>query len=225
MIHRLRTLSYADIATLSNAAIGFTALTLATTNPALAARLILLAAIGDAIDGILAHTYGSSPIGHSLDALSDTVSFVAAPALLLTTLTTTPYTYPIAAVFLCAGVLRLAFYTAHDTTNDYTTGVPTTLAATIITTIYLTGHSTTTLLIGVTLVLTFAMLAPLTYPDLLIQDALVMGALQALTILYPTRFEAAFPIALLFCALAYLLFAPHAYWHAPQTTHHSGEPR
>ena len=56
------------------------------------------------------------------------------------------------------------------------------------------------------------MVAPITYPDLLARDALIMGVVHSLAVLFPMYLDRTFPWALLFLAIAYLLFAPWFYW-------------
>lgn len=235
MTNKLNTITPADIASLINATIGITALTLTTTKPTLAARLILLAAIFDGLDGLLATHYGSSPIGSLLDSLSDTVSFVILPAVFLATLTPLSFGTPnntfsllalgTAILYSASGLLRLAFYTATNTDTPYTTGVPTTLAATIIAATYITGTSSPEIILGITLILVYLMLTNTQYPDLLVRDALIMGALQTLAIIFPTALNSLFSFTLLFCAIAYLFFSPFAYWRDTSLSATPTEPR
>lgn len=221
MGNKLRTLTLADIATLTNASVGVIALSIITIAPAVAARLILVAAMLDAIDGILARHYGSSSIGIYLDSLSDVVSFVIAPALLLTTLAPLQLgqshflgiaALGTAVLYTCSGLLRLAFYTQNDADTPYMTGVPTTLAATIITALYITGTTTPIIILGVTFCSVYLMLCNTRYPDLLTRDALIMGSLQGLAILFPTQLNSLFSFSLLAAAILYLLLSPTFYW-------------
>lgn len=76
-------MSAADAVTVANAALGFTAAAAVMVDPGLAARLILLAAIADGLDGVIARAYGSTPMGEFLDSLADVASFSVAPALLV----------------------------------------------------------------------------------------------------------------------------------------------
>ena len=73
-------LGLADVITVANAALGFVAAALATVDPSLAARLILLAAIADGLDGVVARWRGGTPAGEYLDSLADVASFAVAPA-------------------------------------------------------------------------------------------------------------------------------------------------
>lgn len=216
----------ADTVTIANAMLGFVAGALALVDPFLAARLILLAAIADGLDGVIARVYGSTQMGEFLDSLADVASFGVAPALLvvgaieaerglavaLTLETAVVLLVP--ALFVAMAITRLALYTAYDLGRAETEGVQTTLAGTILAVTYLTGHATPVLLLAATAFFCYLMVAPITYPELHARDALAMGAVQALAIVFPRAFGGAFPTALLVAALAYFALAPRFYWRA-----------
>lgn len=216
-------LGAADWVTVANAALGFLATAVALVDVSLAARLILLAAITDALDGIVARRRGSTPAGAYLDSLADVASFGVAPAMVVSAVvieTWLPQGLSLAlvgglvvpAVFVAMAVARLGMYTAYDTESNETKGVQTTLAATIIAATILAGYSSVWLLTALIGLLALLMVTTITYPDLHAQDALIMGVVQALAILFPTYAGRMFPFALLFLAAAYLLFAPRYYW-------------
>ncbi|MFB6199067.1 MAG: phosphatidylcholine/phosphatidylserine synthase, partial [Halobacteriaceae archaeon] len=98
-----------------------------------------------------------------------------------------------------------------DTLDTTTVGVQTTLAGTLIASATLAGVQPVIILGGLA-VLSYLMVAPITYPDLLPRDALIMGVIQALALLFPRQFDAAFPTVLLAFALAYLILSPRFYW-------------
>ena len=224
-------LSVADAVTTANAALGFTAAAAAFVSPSLSARLVLLGAIADGLDGVLARRYGSSEAGAMLDSLADVATFAVAPALLTFALARglwgfdlvrTGLALLVGAAFVGAGVLRLAMYAAYDAEGHTTEGVQTTLAATLLSALLLANATATgsvilgvpgpAVAVGATGLLAVAMLSPVTYPDLLAGDALVLGAVQAFAVLFPRALDAAFPLALLICALGYLLLSPRFYW-------------
>ncbi|MFB6300107.1 MAG: protein sorting system archaetidylserine synthase [Halobacteriales archaeon] len=220
-------LSAADVVTVCNGAIGFVAAALAVENPQLAARLILLAAVGDGLDGVVARQFGSSAVGSYLDSLSDVAAFGVAPAIViysigrqawgldpiaLTVVSATVVIVP--AAFLGMVVIRLGFYTAHQTDAPETIGVPSTLAATILATAVILEVIPTMVLVGGTAAFTYLMIADITYPDLLARDSLLMGIIHALAVIAPRAFGRAFPYALLTLALAYLTLGPRFYWRA-----------
>ena len=203
----------ADAITAANAALGFVAVGVAPADPTLAARLVLLAAIADALDGIVARRTGGSEVGPTLDSLADVASFGVAPA--ATVLAVSGGRVATAGVvlgagFVAAAVLRLALYTTYDTAERSTAGVQTTLAATILMAGLLAGLPPWTAVAGLG-VLGVLMLGERRYPDLRARDAVIMGGLQAAAIAAPATFGAAFPRGLLVWALAYLLLAPVFY--------------
>ena len=210
----------ADVFTTLNAALGFVAVVGTTVSVGLAARLILLAAIADAIDGIIAKRYGGTQVGPFLDSLADVASFGVAPALLVVvairgvdSFAGTAVEYlgiAVGALFVAMAVVRLALYTAYDTDEPWTEGVQTTLAATLIAAGTLSGVGPVWLLAGIG-VFVILMVTPITYPDLRVRDAIVMGAVQALAIALPTTWSSLFPRVLLAWALGYLFLGPWVY--------------
>lgn len=214
-------LSLADGVTATNAALGFLAAAVAPFSLPLAARLVLLAAVADGLDGVLATHVGSTPVGEFLDSLADVASFCVAPALLVVSTVRlergmTPegtgwLALAVAALFVVSGVVRLGLYTAYDVERGQTEGVQTTLAATVLAAGLLAGIATPAVLIGATAVFAGLMVAPIGYPDLRVRDALVMGVVQAGAIVAPTALFRVFPRVLLVCALAYLVLGPRFY--------------
>lgn len=75
----------ADLFTLANLSCGFSAMVaMVHESPTLACVLVLLAAVFDVFDGLVARvTGGGSPLGAQLDSLADMVSFGAAPAFMV----------------------------------------------------------------------------------------------------------------------------------------------
>lgn len=217
-------LGLADAVTATNAALGFLAAAVASFSPALAARLVLLAAIADGLDGVLADYLGSTPVGEFLDSLADVASFCVAPALFVFSVARTEWGFSFAeptvwmvlalcvpALFVVTGVIRLGFYTAYDIERGATEGAQTTLAATVLAACYLAGVQNPLWLLVVTAVFVGLMVGPFTYPDLRVRDALVMGVVQAGAIFVPELFFRVFPRLLVVCALAYLVLAPRWY--------------
>jgi CDP-diacylglycerol--serine O-phosphatidyltransferase len=216
-------LGVADAVTVANAALGFLAAVAATVEPELAARLVLLAAVADGLDGVVARKLGSTPAGEYLDSLADVASFGVAPAVLVFALARGRWTlsepsavtvavFSVPALFVAMTVVRLGLYTAYDVGNGHTEGVPSTLAATILAASVLAGVEETPVLLAATGAFAYLMVTRVTYPDLFARDALAMGGLQALAIVVPAAFGRAFPRLLLAAALAYLLLGPRFYW-------------
>jgi CDP-diacylglycerol--serine O-phosphatidyltransferase len=214
-------LSVADVVTATNAGLGFVAVAVASLDVQLAARLILLGAMLDAVDGLLARRYGGTATGPYLDSLADVATFGVAPALVVAVLARTqlslgaPWhivvTYALPAAFVMMAVVRLGMYTAYDTGNKHTEGVQSTLAATLIAAAVL-ANVPPTVIVGATAAFTALMVARVEYPDLVARDAVLMGVVQALAIFVPDAYGAVFPKVLLAWALGYLVLAPRFYW-------------
>lgn len=105
----------------------------------IALRLITLAAVADGIDGTIARRlHVAGQMGQELDALSDVVSFGAAPAFLLFARyrdTVDPLWSPAvlvpAVIFLCAGAYRLARFRVESRPDTFS-GLPITVAGVLL---------------------------------------------------------------------------------------------
>ena len=219
-------LAVADVVTLLNAGLGVVAMVAAVTEgPALAARLILLAAVADGVDGLVARHLGSSEVGLTLDSMADIVSFGTAPAVLLFAiahrawepLSSAPALYAAAVLvptlFAVLALLRAALYTVYYGEETTRPGVQNTLADSMLAVgAMLDPGATAAAALAAGAALAVLMLAPLPYPKLLDRDALAMGVVQMGAVLFPAVISRAFPRVLLLAATAYLLFAPRFYW-------------
>ncbi|NUB91772.1 protein sorting system archaetidylserine synthase [Haloterrigena sp. SYSU A121-1] len=218
-------LGVADAVTVSNAALGFVAVVVAFVDIALAARLILLAAVADGLDGILARRYGGTDVGPYLDSLADVASFAVAPAVVAFVVVTDSLelgfdavtgelllTTGTCALFVAMAVTRLGMYTAFDVSGNYTEGIQTTLAATIIGAAILAGTTDPWLVLAVTGAFCYLMVSRIEYPDLLARDAAIMGVVHVLAILIPEFAGHTFPYALLTLGIAYMTLSPWFYW-------------
>ncbi|SDY18790.1 protein sorting system archaetidylserine synthase [Halobellus clavatus] len=222
-------LGLADAVTISNAALGFVAAVAATVDVELAARILLLAAIADALDGVVARRRGGTTVGPYLDSLADVASFGVGPALLVAMAVAETWGLGTprgivaivgSALFVATAVTRLGLYTAYDSGSAETEGVQTTLAATILGATVLAGFTSPIVLVPLVYLLAALMLAPITYPDLHAQDAVVMGIVQAAAIILGGRMGRqvvgaigeGFAYGLLFLALSYLFLGPRFYW-------------
>lgn len=218
-------LSLADVVTTANASLGFLAVVSATVDARFAARLVLLAAVADGLDGVIARRFGGSSAGEYLDSLADVASFGVAPAALVVAIASEQWgftgsefttmnllTLAVPALFVAMAVVRLGMYTAFDTDDAITVGVPTTLAATIIAATILTGVLGATGLLAATALFCYLMVSTIEYPDLLARDALIMGVVHTLAVFFPDFQGRTFPYAIFFLALAYLTLGPLFYW-------------
>jgi CDP-diacylglycerol--serine O-phosphatidyltransferase len=221
-------LSLADAVTAANAVLGFGAVAalVGQGNVDLAARFVLLAAIADGLDGVVARWRGGSQVGEQLDSLADVASFGVAPAALAfagwdaaaASSLDALLGYAVPGLFVAVAVVRLALYTTLDAGADCTRGAPTTLAGTLLAAGVLSGVPAWAVLAG-TGAFAYLMVMPVTYPDLLDRDALAMGVLQAGAVLAPTLASRAFPRVLFAAGLAYLVLAPRFYWREKGNAH------
>ncbi|MFC7133927.1 MULTISPECIES: protein sorting system archaetidylserine synthase [Salinibaculum] len=224
-------LGVADVMTLLNAVLGVVAMVVAVTvGPVAAAQLILLAAVADGLDGIIARSQGGTAVGPLLDSIADIVSFGTAPALFLWAATeaviadAVPASLPMSeglavlaasavpAVVVVFSLIRTALYTVHVGEDEDRPGIQNTLAASILVAAYLAGLTAPAVLLPAAVVLSVLMVAPVPYPKLRARDALVMGVVQVGAIFLPAAFGRVFPRALLLAALAYMTLAPRYYW-------------
>ncbi len=222
-------LGVADAITLANAVVGFAAGVVALSDPHLAARLVLLAAIADALDGIAARTFGGTEVGPLLDSVTDVVSFGATPALLVVGIAGAEWGWladgiaaappaqaaaavGVGAVFVVFSVLRTALYSEFVGDGENRPGIQNTLGATILAAAYLAGLTWVPGLLAAAAVLSVAMVAPVPYPKLLARDAGILGVVQAAAVLAPLAFGRVLPRFLLVAALGYMFLAPRFYW-------------
>jgi len=136
----------------------------------LAAILLVIAAISDAMDGIVARKFGGSNLGADLDTISDTISFVVAPAVMIYVRYGGGEDLPfrallVAALFMVMGMLRLARFNANPTESNTVTfeGLPTPWAAAIVTLIILVNVRAIFALPTIA-VLAFLMMSSVAYP-------------------------------------------------------------
>lgn len=222
-------LGVADVVTLANVVVGLVAGVVALEDPGLAARLVLLAAIADAVDGIVARRFGSTTVGPLLDSIADVVSFGATPALFVYAAAAEGWGWldagfaaaptaeavaalGVASLFVVMSILRTALYSEFVGPDENRPGIQNTLAATILVAAYLAGLTWVPALLVAAAVLSLAMVAPVAYPKLLARDATVLGVVQAGAILAPAAYQRLFPRTLLVAALAYMFLSPAFYW-------------
>jgi CDP-diacylglycerol--serine O-phosphatidyltransferase len=218
-------LGLADVMTLANATLGVVAMAAAVLGEVtLVARLILLAAVADGLDGIIARTRGGTEVGPYLDSMADIVSFGTAPALFVFIAANEAWgplgeelplfavAAGVASLFVVFSLVRTVLYTVYVGENENRPGIQNTLASSIVAAAYLAGLTAVPAVLAATAVLSVLMVAPVPYPKLAARDALGMGVVQMGAILAPAALSRVFPRVLLVAALAYLTLAPWFYW-------------
>lgn len=208
----------------------------------MAAWLIILAAIFDSLDGIMARiTKSSSWFGVQFDSLSDVVSFGVAPAFLVYQLhlhTFGGFGIIMSSMLMIFGGLRLARFNIQLVGYDkeYFRGLPIPAQAVTVASYVLTYYQETTAFTGAAsdllapfiVVLSFLMVSSLTYDTIPtfsrrsirkhpVRFALFVAALTAIVV---TNGEAIFPVMILFILTGLVRFMVHAV----RKLAHPGEP-
>ncbi len=126
-----------DLLTLMNIFMGLIAILLIINEDYLLAIIaLLLAVLFDYLDGKVARLMNrEGEFGKQLDSLADTISFGVAPAIFGFSLIQTNFALIVFALFLFAGVLRLARYNIMEFTGDFA-GMPITINGLVIPLIY-----------------------------------------------------------------------------------------
>ncbi|WP_276271925.1 protein sorting system archaetidylserine synthase [Haloarcula litorea] len=220
-----RRLSVADAVTLVNAVVGFAAGAVAFADLHLAARLLLVAVIVDALDGIVARTSDSSEVGPLLDSITDVVSFGVTPSLFVYVLLTDAVggagsvgvlaltgTLLVASLYAVLSVVRTAFYSTYVDGADERPGMPNALGAIVLATAYLAGVQTPFVVAGGMTVLAVAQIAPFDYPKPGVKAVGPMGVVLFGSVVAPRALGRVAPRIMLVVALLFFALGPRYYW-------------
>ncbi len=121
-----------DLLTLLNAVSGIIGISLAIAGQTYAWLYIFPAVLFDFLDGKVARKTGSAnSFGKELDSLADTVSFVVAPTVIAMRLQPDIFLTAASALFVCTGLLRLAWFNLQKDKLHYF-GLPTPFAALVV---------------------------------------------------------------------------------------------
>lgn len=122
-----------DLLSLMNAISGFSAMILAHLQIRdLSVLMLIIAALFDGADGIVARRSEQSELGPHLDSLADVVSFGVAPAIMTFFLLGEPYLLMLCAIYMLCGMLRLARYNISPAEWTHFEGLPITAAGLIL---------------------------------------------------------------------------------------------
>ncbi|MFP4175466.1 MAG: CDP-alcohol phosphatidyltransferase family protein [Halobacteriales archaeon] len=208
-----------DFVSLMNAGFGFIALiAVAYDDFAVAAGMVLVGAIADGLDGIIARRTSSGELGVDIDSLSDIVSFGIAPAFLAHYVAreTSLLLSLVPIVYVLAALVRLAGYNVRDVDSRGFTGVPSTFAGVFVVVLFLSGlpeliGAEGLVLVTATVILAYMMLVEISYPEIRDRHAVVAGAVVALTVVFPIAYDAVLAKLLLVALLGYIVLAPRYY--------------
>lgn len=167
------TKSIPNMFTLSNLFLGMLAIMLTFEGRySLASIMVIVAMLLDGLDGRVARALNAqSDFGKELDSLSDIISFGAAPALIMYTISLHNISQPglawiITAIFPMCGALRLARFNVQKGIPGYFIGLPIPAAGGVLATISLFHKDITTpYYIVATLLLSYLMISSVKYPN------------------------------------------------------------
>jgi archaetidylserine synthase len=159
-------LKLSDLFSLLNAMLGFGAMLAAYNGrPILSASMVILAAISDGIDGMVARRNGPGYLGENLDSLADLVSFGAAPALLAVTSFNMNWEgWILGSFYLICSILRLARYVVSEKNDQVFEGLPVPAAGMILVASVLLG--TLILTLTLMLIVSILMISSIQYPKI-----------------------------------------------------------
>jgi len=220
-----RRLSRADAVTLCNAVVGFAAGVVAFTDLHLAARLVLLSVIVDALDGITARNGESSDVGPLLDSITDVLSFGVTPSLFVYVVLASSYggvgeadpvvtvgLFVAASLYAVFSILRTAFYTIYFDGAEERPGMPNSLGAILLATAYLAGLTGPIPITVGAAALAVAQVSPFDYPKPGVKTVGPMGVVLFGAVVAPTAFGRAAPRLMLVIALLFFALGPRYYW-------------
>ena len=220
-----RRLSRADAVTLCNAVVGFAAGVVAFADLHLAARLILLSVIVDALDGIAARNGGSSDVGPLLDSITDVLSFGVTPSLFVYVVLASGYggvgeapplltagLVVVASLYAVFSILRTAFYSTYFEGAEERPGMPNSLGAILLATGYLAGLTGPIPIAAGATVLAVAQVSPFDYPKPGVKTVGPMGVVLFGAVVAPTVFGRVAPRLMLVIALLFFALGPRYYW-------------
>ena len=138
-------------------------------NFTLGAVFIILAAVLDRLDGLLARRYdAASAFGKELDSLADLVSFGVAPSLMLYATMTEKWPYAglaCFAFFILCGAYRLARFNISTGSKKHFQGLPITAAGAILAVLVVIIHNPAVTLIS-SVVIALAMISAIRIPKI-----------------------------------------------------------
>ncbi len=162
----LQTLRIHDIFSFLNSILGLGAILAASNGEAEAsAALVILAAIADGADGLVARRIGPGLLGEDLDSLADVISFGVAPAFLAVTNLDMGWNgWIFGGLYLICGSIRLARFNISQKNDKFFEGFPIPAAGILLVAIILFGVPNIT--IFAILSLSILMISTIHYPKI-----------------------------------------------------------
>ena len=208
-----------DLFSLANAFFGSIAvITVLAHDISLGARLIILAAMADGLDGWAARKKGTSEFGKNLDSLADVISFGVVPAILVFQVNTAFPTFIgglFASIIVICGILRLARFNilGEEISEKMFIGLPIPASAMLIVSLYLASPELAGKTIGlVALILALLMISSVKYPKYTGHKfripVIIMGLMGLVIVINPNVFMRIFTKLFLAVAFCYVILGP-----------------
>ena len=203
---KLVNFSIADIFTIINGALGFSAIYfLFRGRIDISFNLILLSVLADGMDGIIARRMGHS--GGHLDELADAISFSLAPSVMIFIISDLQIFFRLAicSIFFICSITHLVRYYFGE--KDYFIRITTPSAALfVITLLYLKIGPV--ILVPATIILSIFMISHILYPRLEGIFAIIATVLIFFTLLVGKQFRGFALILILAGVMVYIIFGP-----------------
>jgi len=135
-----------DYLTLLNGISGFLGIILALQGSQIAPLYIIPAIIFDFLDGRFARSGRPDSFGKELDSLSDLISFIIAPSIIVYAFAPSLLILIALILFVCNGLIRLARFNIQKE-KKFFFGLPSPLAALIVLTIFLLSNYILTIIV------------------------------------------------------------------------------
>lgn len=207
----IKLLTVADTFSILNAVFGFIALIFALKNSFwIATSFVLLAVLGDGLDGVLARRFTSGILGETLDSLADFTAFCIAPSIILLENNITEdsllFFAPILLLYLTATIIRLSAFPVLKQKDKFI-GLPVPSAGvTLVLMMILKFEGYTILLMLITL--SILMISPIQFPKTGRFSSLLATFLIIGTLMFKDGYNSIMPSLLLASFLLYTAGGP-----------------
>ncbi|HID25325.1 MAG TPA: hypothetical protein EYP23_02525 [Thermoplasmata archaeon] len=207
----IKLLASADGFSLFNAMCGFTAIFFALQNVLwMSGLFILVAVLGDGLDGLLTRRFGSGELGESLDALADFIAFCVAPSVVvLKSYVANHVLYLTAAVlafYILTSVIRLSAFPFLKQNHRFI-GLPTPSAGAIVVLMVLL-YFEWYLMLPTMCILSLLMISNISFPKIDNKLAFVATVLIINVLILKDSYSSIAPLLLLVALFMYVVLGP-----------------
>jgi len=207
----IKLLAPADGFSLFNAMCGFIAIFFALQSDLwMSGLFVLIAVVGDGVDGLLARWFGSGKLGESLDTLADFIAFCVAPSVLVLESYAANHalylTTAVLAFYILASVIRLSAFPFLKQNHRFI-GLPTPAAGAVVVLMVLL-YFEWYLMLPILCVFSLLMISNIPFPKINNKFAFVATVLIINVILLRDSYSYIAPLLLLVALFVYVLLGP-----------------